>query len=186
VKQTIITYVKDEPGVLNRIASHFYRLNYNIESIAAGRSEVRGITRLTIVCNHTDDYNQSLIKNHLEDLDTVLDVIDISNVPSVLREHALVKLKPGKKGMSLLNDLVSEKGAKIIDNDNSICIVEATGEVEEVENLIKKLKQFEILEIMRSGKVAMVKVDQDEHRVEIEEMKRQKGWTTQQISDALY
>jgi acetolactate synthase-1/3 small subunit len=88
--------------------------------------------------------------------------------------------------MSLLNDLVSEKGVKIIDNDNSICIVEATGEVEEVENLIKQLKQFEILEIMRSGKVAMVKVDQDEHRVEIEEKKKQKSWATQQISDALY
>lgn len=185
MKQTIITYVKDEPGVLNRIARHFYRLNYNINSITAGRSEIRGITRITIMCSHGDHYNQSLIQKQLEELETVLVVKDITDVPSVVREHALVKVKIEENEIDNLKELVQSYTAKIIDGDNVNCIIEATGEVDEVEQLIKQLKQYNIMEIMRSGKSAMVCVNQEEHRVEIEEMKRQKGWTTQQMSDAI-
>ena len=74
----------------------------------------------------------------------------------------------------------------IIDNFDSIYIVEATGDVKEVEDLIKKLKKFNILEIMRSGKMAMVESGQDEHRVDLEEISGEKSWATQQISDALF
>ncbi|MFQ6677795.1 MAG: acetolactate synthase small subunit [Fidelibacterota bacterium] len=185
MKQTIIVFVKNEPGVLNRIAGHFYRLNYNIESIAAGRSEKRGITRITIVCNHSDHYNQSLIQKHLEELNRVIKVIDITNVPSVVREYALIKVQTQKKTMENLKEFVHKKGAKVIDMDECSCIVEATGKVEEVELLIEELNQFDVLEIMRSGKMAMVCVDQDEHRVEMEEIKRKKDWATEQLSDAL-
>ena len=49
MKQTVIAYLKDEPGVLNQISRLFYRLNYNIESIAAGNSEVRGGKKLKLI-----------------------------------------------------------------------------------------------------------------------------------------
>ena len=55
--------------------------------------------------------------------------------------------------------------------------------MEEVESLIKSIKQFKILEIMRSGNMDMVRVDKDEHRNKIEEIDKKKGWATQQISD---
>ena len=186
MKQTVIAYLKDEPGVLNQISRLFYRLNYNIERIAAGNSDVRGITRVTIVCNHTDHYNQSLIIENLIELDCVSEVKDITKIPSVIREYALLKVKSEPDDFIALTKLIESSGSKIIDNCDSSYIVEATGDVKEVENLIKKLKKFNILEIMRSGKMAMVESDQDEHRVDLEEISGKKSWATQQISDALF
>jgi len=185
MKQTIIVFVKNQPGVLNRIAGHFYRLNYNIESIAAGRSEKRGVTRITIVCNHSDHYNQSLIKKHLEELDTVIRVVDITDVPSVVREYALIKVQTQKEELEKLKEFVQNNGAKMIDGEGCTYIVETTGKVEEVESLIKELKQFDVLEIMRSGKMAMVCVNQDEHRVKMEEINRKQDWASAQMSAAL-
>ena len=186
MKQTIITYLKDEPGVLNRISRLFFRLNYNIESIAAGRSEVNGITRVTIVCNHTDHYNQSLIIEKLTELDCVSAVKDISKIPSVIREYALLKVKSEPDETEDLSKIIASSRVKIIDNSDSIFILEATGDVEEVDSLIKELKKFNILEIMRSGKMAMVESSQDEHRAELKENIRKKSWATQQISDAIF
>ncbi len=185
MKQTIIVLVQNEPGVLNRISRHFYRLNYNIDSITAGRSEAMGITRITIVCNHSDQYNQSLIKSQLEELNTVLKVQDITRVPSVVREYALIKVQIQKDEAKELNKIIKKSNAKIIDGGKLVSIIETTGEMEEIESLINALKQFKILEIMRSGNMAMVKVNQDEHRIEIEEIDKKKGWATQQLSDAL-
>jgi len=185
MKQTIIVFVQDKPGVLNRISRHFYRLNYNIESITAGRSEAMGVTRITIVCNHSDQYNQSLIKTQLEELNTVLNVQDITSVPSIVREYALIKVQTQKEEKDKLSELIKNYSAKIIDSGELVSIIETTGKMEEVESLIKSIKQFKILEIMRSGNMAMVRVDQDEHRIKIEEIDKKKGWATQQISDAL-
>jgi len=185
MKQTIIVFVQDEPGVLSRISRHFYRLNYNIGSITAGRSEAMGVTRITIVCNHSDQYNQSLIKTQLEELETVLKVQDITNVPSVIREYALIKVQSQKVDAEKLNEIIQNTNAKIIDGGELVSIVETTGEKAEVESLIKDLQQFNVLEIMRSGNMAMVRVDQDKYRIEIEDIDKKQGWATQKMSDAL-
>ena len=84
-----------------------------------------------------------------------------------------------------MNKIIKKSNAKIIDGGKLVSIIETTGEMEEIESLINALKQFKILEIMRSGNMAMVKVNQDEHRIEIEEIDKKKGWATQQLSDAL-
>ena len=54
MKQTLIVFVQDEPGVLNRISSHIRRWNFNIESLVAGQTEKEGITRMTVVLNEPD------------------------------------------------------------------------------------------------------------------------------------
>ena len=51
MKQTLILFMQDEPGVLNRISSLVRRRNFNIDSIVAGRTELKGITRMTLVVN---------------------------------------------------------------------------------------------------------------------------------------
>jgi acetolactate synthase small subunit len=98
----------------------------------------------------------------------------------------LLKVKSEPDDFIALTKLIESSGSKIIDNCDSIYIVETTGDVKQVENLIKKLKKFNILEIMRSGKMAMVESGQDEHRVDLEETSGKKSWATQQISDALF
>ncbi|MBH10467.1 MAG: acetolactate synthase small subunit [Candidatus Marinimicrobia bacterium] len=186
MKQTIIAYLKNEPGVLNRISRLFYRLNYNIESITAGKSKARGISRVTIICNHTDHYNKSLIIDNLHQLNCVSEVNDITEIPSIIREYALFKVKIESDQSKTFKKLIESNSATIIDNFDSIFIVESSGKTEEIEGLINKLKNYNILEIMRSGKMAMVESGQDRDQFNFEEDSSKKSWTTQQISDALF
>ena len=61
MKQTLILFMQDEPGVLNRISSLVRRRNFNIDSIVAGRTEINGITRMTLVVNEPNEANTNII-----------------------------------------------------------------------------------------------------------------------------
>ena len=90
--RTIIMHVEDLPGVLNRVTSLFRRRNYNIESLAVGRTEVPGVSRMTIVMEaHDDDARR--IEANLYKLVNVLRVEDTTWTPNVTRELALIKVK---------------------------------------------------------------------------------------------
>ena len=82
MKQTLIVFVQDEPGVLNRVSSHIRRKNFNIESIAAGHTEKKGITRITLVLNEPNKTKQSIVVNSLKQLIDVYDVIDATKIKS--------------------------------------------------------------------------------------------------------
>jgi len=92
MKQTLILFMQDEPGVLNRIASLVRRRNFNIESIVAGRTEKEGITRMTLVVNEPDLAKRKTIYNNIRGLVDVYDVVDATGENCHIREHALVKV----------------------------------------------------------------------------------------------
>jgi acetolactate synthase-1/3 small subunit len=73
--RTFILHVEDLPGVLDRVASLFRRRNYNIESLAVGRTDVRGISRVTIA-TYADDDAARRIEANLYKLVNVLHVED--------------------------------------------------------------------------------------------------------------
>jgi acetolactate synthase small subunit len=75
MKQTLIVFVQDEPGVLNRVASMIRRRNFNIVSLVAGRTEKKGITRMTLVLNEPDKTKQKQVVNNLKALIDVYDVV---------------------------------------------------------------------------------------------------------------
>ena len=92
MKQILIVYVQDEPGVLNRVSSMIRKRNYNIDSLVAGETENAGITRMTIVLNEPDKSKQSVIVNNLKRLIDVYDVVDATDIDCHLREYALLKI----------------------------------------------------------------------------------------------
>ena len=92
MKQILIVYVQDEPGVLNRVSSMIRKRNYNIDSLVAGETENPGITRMTIVLNEPDRTKQSVIVNNLKRLIDVYDVVDATDIDCHLREYALLKI----------------------------------------------------------------------------------------------
>ena len=65
MKQTLILFMQDEPGVLNRIASLVRRRNFNIDSIVAGRTEKNGITRMTLVVNEPNKAKRKKEDNYI-------------------------------------------------------------------------------------------------------------------------
>ncbi len=182
MKQTLIVFVQDEPGVLNRISSHIRRRNYNIESLVAGRTERKDITRMTVVLNEPDRTKQRVVVNSLKQLIDVYDVIDATEVKSHIREYALVKVAVQKENLDTVNNIIKPVHGKIIDGTGDTTIFELTGYEEEVEFVIKALEEYEILEIVRSGKVAMVAGNYLEHQPEL--TKTEPSWSTSRILES--
>src|SRR4026207_330670 len=87
---TLVALVEDKPGVLNRVASLFRRRAFNIESLTVGRTDVPGISRMTLVID-SDQVSADRVMAYLYKLVNVLQVEDLREVPAVARDLALVK-----------------------------------------------------------------------------------------------
>ena len=182
MKQTLIVFVQDEPGVLNRVSSYIRRKNFNIESIAAGHTEKDGITRITLVLNEPNRTKQNIVVHSLKQLVDVYDVIDVTNVKSHIREYAMIKLLlKSKEKESFIKNIKLVKG-HIISSDNNIIIVEITGIKDDVELAINSFKKFNIIEIVRSGTVAMVDGNNEVYKPELK--KTEPNWSTFRIIES--
>jgi len=88
---TLVALVEDKPGVLNRVASLFRRRAFNIESLTVGRTDVPGVSRMTVVVD-SDEVSVDRVTAYLYKLVNVLQVEDLRDVPAVARDLALVKV----------------------------------------------------------------------------------------------
>lgn len=164
MKQTLILFMQDEPGVLNRISSLVRRRNFNIDSIVAGRTELKGITRMTLVVNEPNKAKRKNIYNNLKRLVDVYDVVDATDEDCHIREHALVKISISPDEIKDIEQLVAKGNCKILDDDPESMILELSGNEKIVEENIKTLKKFKVLELLRSGKMAMVSGNQEKNK----------------------
>jgi len=157
MKQILVALVEDKPGVLNRIASLFRRRNFNIESLVVGHSEIPGASRLTIVTDEEEHLRRNIIRQNLLKMVNVIDVVDVTDKPCVIREHALIKVKADGTTRGEVRDLTDMYRARIVDVGKRSLIVEVTGEPDKIDSIIEVLEQFGIIEIMRAGKVALTR-----------------------------
>lgn len=155
MKQTLIALAEDKPGVLNRIASLFRRRNFNIVSIVAGHSEKPGISRMTIVADENNLHKRGNIYFSLLKLVNVVAVKDVSSLPCVIRESILVKISAGPDQLNDLSLAIKPHGGRIVDMGNTTSIVEAMEDEGTIRDLLQVLEPFGILEISRTGKMAM-------------------------------
>jgi acetolactate synthase-1/3 small subunit len=156
MKHTLVALMEDKPGVLNRVSSLFRRRNYNIESLSVGHSETTGISRMTIVVNGDERVVEQVVKQ-LEKLINVTEVLNVSDMPSVIRELALIKVKAAHGTRSEIVELVNIFRARVVDVGVTSLTIEITGPVDRVSSLINLLQPFGIEEMARTGRVAMVR-----------------------------
>jgi acetolactate synthase-1/3 small subunit len=155
-RHTMIAWMEDKPGVLNRVAGLFRRRNFNIESLAVGHSETPGISRMTFVARGTDrDMRQ--IQTQLFKLINVTRVEDVTGTPAVKRELALIKVKAANGQRAEIMQLVDIFRASIVDVAMDSLIIQIVGPEDRVDSLISLLKNFGIIEMVRTGRVAMVR-----------------------------
>src|SRR3954469_5218128 len=154
--QTLIAYVEDRPGTLNRIVSLFRRRGFNIDSLTVGRTERAGVSRITVVVRADDDTARRLEAN-LYKLVNVLAVEDVTHAPAVTREMAFVKVRATQDRRAELLQLVQTFRARVVDLGPESVIVEITGTQEKLDGLIEVLRPFGILELVRTGAVAMLR-----------------------------
>lgn len=155
-KYTLVAFMEDKPGVLNRVSSLFRRRNYNIESLSVGHSETPGISRMTVVVNGDDRVVAQVLKQ-LAKLINVTRVIDVSDKPTVVRELALIKVKAGPGVRSEIIELTNIFRARIVDVGAASLTVEITGPEDRVNSLLGLLQPFGIEELTRTGRVAIVR-----------------------------
>lgn len=155
-RHTIVAWMEDKPGVLNRVAGLFRRRNFNIESLAVGHSETPGISRMTFVARGTDrDMRQ--IQTQLDKLINVTDIEDVTSQPAVMRELALIKVSANSDTRAEVMQLVDIYRASIVDVNMDSLIIQIVGKESQVDSLIDLLSNFGIQEMVRTGRVAMVR-----------------------------
>ena len=154
-KYTLVTLVDNRPGVLNRIASLFRRRNFNIDSLTVGRTHRPHISRMTIVVD-ARLANVHIIAANLRKLVNVIEVRVVSDEPHVSRDLALIKVRTDDpESRNLVTEICERYPGRIVDMGVMVAIIEVTAHEEQVEQMIEELRPIGILEMVRTGVVAM-------------------------------
>ncbi|HAA08588.1 MAG: acetolactate synthase small subunit [Syntrophomonadaceae bacterium] len=148
--------VENKPGVLTRVTTLFRRRGYNIESLAVGATEDPSISRMTIVVDGDDRILEQVTKQ-LYKLVEVIKIIDITEERAVERELVLIKVKADANVRAEIVQIVDIFRARIVDIGRNSLIIEATGDSGKIDAIEDSLKPFGIIELVRTGKVAMVR-----------------------------
>lgn len=156
MRQTLIATVENKPGVLNRVASLFRRRNFNIDSLNVGRTENANVSRMTIVVD-SQDTEARLVEANLYKLVNVIDVQDVTEQAVVLRELALIKVAAEPDRRTEIISLANVFKAKIVDVGAESLIMQITATEDRVDSLIELLRPHGIMEIVRTGHVAMMR-----------------------------
>jgi acetolactate synthase I/III small subunit len=152
--QTLSVLVENKPGVLARISGLFARRGFNIDSLAVGETEDPAISRMTIVVS-VDNKPLEHVTKQLHKLINVLRIAELPHDGSVERELALIKVGAGAGRRAEVLEMVEIFRAKVIDVDPESIVVEATGTPEKIEALLQLLSPFGIIEMARTGRVAL-------------------------------
>lgn len=147
--------VRDQPGVLGRIAGLFARRGYNIESLSVAQTHEPGMSRTTFVVTGEDDRLEQMEKQ-LQKLIDVVKVIDHSDGPYVDRELMLIKVAVRTPDDRVeMRQIAQDFRARIVDVARDALTFEVTGDAGKTEAFIEQMRAFGVLELIRTGRVAL-------------------------------
>lgn len=155
-QRTISALVQDRPGVLARISGLFRRRGFNIASLAVGRSEQPGMSRMTFVVEGSDE----VIRHVAAQLDRLIDVVEVHDITEqniVWRELALIKVAAPASSRSEVLELVNVYRANVIDIGVESLTLEISGGRQKIDTLIELMKKFGLQEVIRTGRVATLR-----------------------------
>jgi len=153
-RHTLSVLVENKPGVLVRIAGLFSRRGFNIDSLAVGQTEHQEISRMTIVVN-CDERPLEQVTKQLNKLVNVLKIVELEQGFAVQRELMLIKVRADTESRSKVLETVQLFRAKVVDVALDAVTVEATGNREKLDALVRVLEPFGIKELVQSGMVAV-------------------------------
>jgi acetolactate synthase-1/3 small subunit len=153
---TFVVHVENKPGVLNRVASLFRRRAYNIEALTVGHTDKPGVSRMTITVE-TDEGGAARLEAHLYKLLNVLHVLNVSKIPAVFRDLAMIKVTANHETRAGLIQLALAFRAHVVDVGTESLILEVTGTEDKIDSLLEVLRPYGVLETVRTGRVAMAR-----------------------------
>ena len=145
-------------GVLSRVSGMFTRRGFNIDSLTVGETESSGFSRITIAFHGDEDIKERIIRQ-LDKLHDVREVEVMEQNDTVIRELLLIKVRNQAEYRQDIMSAVEIFRSKIVDYSASAVICELTGETSKIDAFIDLMKPFEILEMCRTGIVALERGD---------------------------
>ena len=142
--------VENNPGVLNRVAGLFSRRGYNIDSLSVGKTNIEGMSRITVVALG-DEQILTQIEKQLGKLVEVVEIQQLDPDNSVYRELVLIKVDADESQRSQIVSIVDIFRARIIDVAPTSLVIEVTGNTRKVDQLLTMLNGFNVTEIVRTG-----------------------------------
>lgn len=155
MKYTLAVLVENRPGVLTHISGLISRRAFNIESIAAGHTEEADTTRITIDVEVDDEIELEQVVNQLSKLIDVIKIVNLTHVAPIQRELVLIKVRANPVTRSDIVNIVEIFRAKIVDVNRETMVIELTGEQGKIDALCEVLRDYEVIEIARTGKIAL-------------------------------
>jgi len=154
---TISILVRNKPGVLVRVALVFARRGYNIESLVVSTDVANGeFSRMTITCSGDLETLDQIIKQCTKLID-VVHAFDHTGQSVYETEVALVKLKCKVSDRTEILQIAELYAAKVVDYGVDSLIVRIVGAAEKIDVFLSLLKNFQVVELVRSGKVLMTR-----------------------------
>ena len=157
MRHLISAVVQNVPGVLAHVSGMLASRGYNIDSLAVGETEDPSLSRMTFVV-FGDDKVVDQVRKQLEKIVTVVHVHDISSQNYVERDLMLVKVSAeiGSKRTEI-RELVDIFRGRIVDVGYADVMIEISGQESKVQAFIERIRPFGILELVRTGRIAMVR-----------------------------
>ena len=153
-RHTLSVLVEDKPGVLARVAGLFSRRGFNIESLAVGPTEHADGSRMTIVVA-VDELPLEQVTKQLNKLVNVIKIVELDPQVSVQRELLLVKVRADATVRTQVLETVQLFRAKVVDVAPDAVTIEATGNADKLEALLRVLEPFGVKELVQSGVVSI-------------------------------
>jgi len=157
MRHVLSAVVQNVPGVLAHISGMLASRGYNIDSLAVGETEEPNLSRMTFVVVG-DDRVLDQVRKQLEKIVTVVHVDDVSSRDHVERDLMLLKVAapPGSK-RSEIRELVDIFRARIVDVGAEEVMIEISGRETKIIAFIERMRPYGILELVRTGRIAMVR-----------------------------
>ena len=146
--------VEDKPGLLTRVAGLFARRGFNIESLAVGKSEIEGLSRITVVVD-VEQLPLEQVTKQLNKLVNVIKIVELDPTQSVTREHLLIKVRVDNTTRSQILEAVTLFRAKVVDVATDALVIETTGDTPKIQAFLRVLEPYGIKEIAQSGLLAI-------------------------------
>jgi acetolactate synthase-1/3 small subunit len=155
MKQRIVSVlVENRAGTLSRVSGLFSRRGYNIDSLTVGETEDPSISRMTIAVTGNERILEQIVKQ-VGKLVDVIAVRELEPSSSLRREIMLVKISADEKNRPAVIEIAGIFRARIVDVSPSTITIEATGDLEKLNGLLLLLRPYGILELARTGLVAL-------------------------------
>ncbi len=153
---TISLFVRNQPGVLVRVSLVFSRRGFNIDSLVVSPGAKGDFSRMTITCSGNPDTFDQIIKQ-LTKLVDVVHAIDHTDESVIETEVALVKVLTPLEHRTVILQIAEHYKAKVVDYSNESVVLRLHGTTEKLDYCLELLRQYEIAELVRSGKIVMAR-----------------------------